>query len=186
MAASLKNMRFLPKLLLAFGTVIAMLLSVSAITWKAVSFIQVSIGETLHTYEVIGAVDRTLVAMVNQESGLRGYVLTGEDRHLTLQRQGREAFEKALDEVLRLTRDDPDQQDRLTKLNRSARGWEGNVADKQIALMQDPSTRGEARAMDLSGVAKQYMDAIRVKAAPDQGSRDRTPCGAADGPGFGV
>jgi methyl-accepting chemotaxis protein len=158
-------MSVLKKLIAAFTAVIAVMLAISGNTWVQVSFIEHSNERTVHTYRVIETMDRAMAAMVDQETGLRGYLLSGEDRFLDPLRSGREAFENAFAEVKRLTSDNPAQQARLEEIRRSARVWMQDVADKEIALMRDGATRDQAVKMEVSGAGKQSMDAIRAKVA---------------------
>src|SRR5262245_59468725 len=55
-----------------------------------------------HTSNIIEAVDDSFVAMINQQSGLRGYLLTGEDRFLDPYRAGAAQFAKRMAEAKRL------------------------------------------------------------------------------------
>jgi methyl-accepting chemotaxis protein len=73
--------------------------------------------------------------------------------------------ERAFAEVRRLTSDNAAQQTRLDHLDRAARTWMNDIAGKEIALMRDPATRDQARALEVAGAGKQSMDAVRAKVA---------------------
>jgi methyl-accepting chemotaxis protein len=103
--------------------------------------------------------------MVDQETGLRGYLLAGEDKFLEPLRAGQVAYEKEFAEVKKLTSDNAAQQARLDDLNQAAKTWMNDIAGKEIALMRDPATRDQARVLEVSGAGKQSMDAVRAKGA---------------------
>ncbi|WP_236025112.1 methyl-accepting chemotaxis protein [Arenibaculum pallidiluteum] len=165
LATYLSNLSILKKLMAAFAAVIAIMLVVAATTWTKVSFIQETNERTIHTYRVLETMDRLMAAMVDQETGLRGFLLAADDKFLEPTRVGREAFERAFAEVKRLTSDNPAQQERLDALQRSARIWMDEIAGRQISLVRNPATREQALQMEIDGAGKQSMDAIRAKVA---------------------
>ncbi|WP_448205727.1 methyl-accepting chemotaxis protein [Azospirillum sp. sgz302134] len=159
------NLSILKKLLAAFAFVIAVTAGVSAVTWWQVSFIQKSNGWTIHTYEVLKTMDALMASMVDQETGVRGYLLAGDEKFLAPFRAGQSAYEKALSHVKDLTSDNAAQQTRLADLDRIAKTWMNDIAGKEIALMGKPATQEQARAMEAGAAGKQSMDALRAKVA---------------------
>src|SRR5207253_2639359 len=69
-----------------------------------------------HAYAVREALDRALLMAVNAETGERGYLLTGREEYLQPYQVGAEQLGPALDQVRELTRDNPEQQQRLAQL----------------------------------------------------------------------
>ncbi|WP_298956921.1 CHASE3 domain-containing protein [uncultured Methylobacterium sp.] len=118
-----------------------------------------------HTHEVLGQVNRIVTEMVNQETGLRGYLIGGRETFLDPYRQGADAYGRAMSEIRRLVADNPAQLDRLSALDGLAKQWRDGVAEREIALMRNPATQAEARQMEASGAGKAAMDALRAKAA---------------------
>lgn len=114
-----------------------------------------------------------MAAMVDQETGVRGYLVSGDEKFLEPSHKGGEAFTAAFAEVKRLTSDNPAQQTRLDRLNQLAHAWRGEIAEREIALMAKPETRERARAMEASGAGKQSMDGIRAMVA-EIGDVERT------------
>src|SRR4051812_21046373 len=62
-----------------------------------------------HTYEVIVLADRVLAALVDMETGYRGFLLTGQDLYLEPYTGGIGAYQVALAELRQQTADNPDQ-----------------------------------------------------------------------------
>ncbi len=120
---------------------------------------------TEHTYKVMGEISLLTGAMVDQETGVRGYLISGDTGFLAPYVSGQKAFAAALANARQFTSDNPRQQERLTAVEGLARQWRTGVAEKEIALMGTPSTQEEARRLEASGAGKAAMDALRAKAA---------------------
>ncbi len=167
------NLRTIVKMLVSFTLIVLVSLVVNAFTWNSLSYLQSANGWTVHTYEVMDGVDGMVAAMVDRETGLRGYLLAGKEEFLEPYNAGSAAFAVAFDEVRKLTSDNATQQKRLDDLAGLVKGWTDNVAAKEIALMKDPSTVEQARAMEIEGAGKKYMDGIRAKAAEIAADEER-------------
>ncbi|MBB5577703.1 CHASE3 domain sensor protein [Rhizobium paranaense] len=102
-----------------------------------------------------------LLSMANQETGVRGYLVSGKDDFLAPYHNGIKDYESSFAQVKELTADNPAQQTRLAALNDRALGWRNDVAEKVIALTRDSKTVEEARAMEARGAGKTYMDGLR-------------------------
>ncbi|HYF84910.1 methyl-accepting chemotaxis protein [Azospirillum sp.] len=156
------NLRIGGKLLAAFAALITITGIISIANYSTLSSIQSSIGWTIHTYRVLQTTDAVLAAMIDQETGLRGYLVSSDDAFLAPYRKGGQDFDRALAEVKSLTADNPQQQARLEDLRKHAETWRRTVAEKEIALMSKAETREEARAMEAKALGKSSMDGIRA------------------------
>lgn len=159
------NLSISRKLMAAFAMMIAIMAISSAIVYQKTSFIGQSVGWTTHTYIVLEKLNSAMAAMVDQETGVRGYLVSGDDAFLAPYRSGGEAYAAAFRDVKQLTSDNPAQQGRLDKMNQFARTWRSEIAEKEIALMAKPETREQARAMEASGAGKLSMDGLRAVVA---------------------
>jgi methyl-accepting chemotaxis protein len=157
--------RISSKLALTFSAVIAVLAASSSIVYQKLSFIQQSADWRTHTYLVLETMDAAMAGMVDQESGVRGYLVSGSENFLEPYRKGGDTYAIAFRKAKELTSDNPVQQTRLDAMNQFAQSWRGDVAAKEIALMANAGTREQARAMEASGVGKTAMDGIRAKVA---------------------
>ncbi|WP_244603255.1 CHASE3 domain-containing protein [Methylobacterium sp. 190mf] len=153
------------KIALVMGTMLIVTLVVAGITLRNIGDIREAQDRIEHTQAVLEQVERMSLAMVNRETGLRGYLIAAEPRFLEPETAGREAFAAAWSEMRRLVADNPAQQARLTDLKSLADRWGSAFADREIALMRDAATREEARRIMISGVGKAIMDEIRAKTA---------------------
>jgi methyl-accepting chemotaxis protein len=151
------------------ATVLALLLLVSltvaSVSWRNLRTIEETGRWDLHTRDVFETVDRLVMAMVNRETGLRGYLLSGQASFLDPYRMGEADFAAALERVRSLTADNPAQQGRLDALKGLEQSWTGDIATRAIRLMGEPATQAEARRIETSGAGKAAMDGLRAKAA---------------------
>ncbi len=122
-------------------------------------------GATLvtHTHEVLSALDDVFGYVKDAETGQRGYIITGDESYLEPYHYAVERIEKRIDEVERLTVDNPEQQGRIPVLR-------AFVAEKLTELGDSIAVRREqgfdaARAIVVSDLGKDAMNGIRYEIA---------------------
>jgi methyl-accepting chemotaxis protein len=164
MSSLLSNLKVLKKIFVVLVALIVTSLSVSGTNWYAMSKLQQTAQWTEHTYQVLGQLNKITGGMVDQETGMRGYLVSADEAFLGPKHSGEQTFAEGLAEARRLTADNPAQQQRLTDIEGYAKTWGATVADKELALMRDPQTQAEARKFEASGAGKTSMDALRAKA----------------------
>jgi methyl-accepting chemotaxis protein len=118
-----------------------------------------------HTYKVLASIDDVVAGMVDQETGLRGYLLSEKKEFLDPYNSGRKRMADAWKQSKELTADNPAQQRRLDDLKAAIDQWHNNVAEREIAMMSNPATVQAAREMEAGGAGKASFDAIRQIAA---------------------
>ncbi|MEL6978354.1 MAG: CHASE3 domain-containing protein [Pseudomonadota bacterium] len=136
------------------------LISINSITYKA-QWVD-------HTRKVLADSSEIIGAAVDMETGMRGYLLAGEDAFLEPYDAGASAVYQRIDDLQRTVSDNPGQVARLGEAERVLRDWQSQVAETQIALRREI---GDARTMNdmakLVGEArgKQFFDAFRAQIA---------------------
>lgn len=153
------------KLLISFAAVLFIFAVTTGIVYSQVRFLLENSHWTQHTYKAIGHFDQILLSLVNMETGLRGYLLAGEEEFLEPYRNGETEYKEQLDLVTALTSDNPTQQSRLRALDNEFRDWKSQVATPEIELRRKVN-KGELPAEAISeavreGRAKVYMDSMR-------------------------
>ncbi|TNC46975.1 methyl-accepting chemotaxis protein, partial [Rubellimicrobium rubrum] len=156
------------KLGLSFGAVIITVAISGYAIFQSVGVIQQAQKWNTHTLTVIEKASNLVQSMVDQETGLRGYLLssaTGNPNESFLEpyTQGRETFAEHLAEVAELTSDNPIQQGNLEELEALQTQWTRDVAERAISLTRRGSAEGHD--LEVSGAGKQAMDGIRAKTA---------------------
>ena len=159
------NLSIFRKLTAAFAMLIAVMTIASTTVYLKIDYIREDTGWTTHTYLVLEKLNLAMAAMVDQEVGVRGYLIAGDEVFLEPYHKGGEAYAAAFAALKKLTSDNPAQQIRLDKMNQSAQAWRKEIAEKEIALMARPETREQARAMEASGAGKKWMDSVRASVA---------------------
>lgn len=134
----------------------------------------------VHTAAVLDALATITSAIMDQETGVRGYLISGDEKFLEPYRKGRDDFTGVMKKLKDLTLSDPAEQGRVDELNELVSEWRSEIADREIALTAKPETREDARAFAVLGAGETRMDFIRAKIdAIDRGARERLAKNAA-------
>ena len=156
------------KLAMSFAAVITAVGVSGFLIYDSVSSIKETQQWNAHTYNVIAKVNSVVQDMVNQETGLRGYLLsssegTAKEDFLAPYKDGKASFQRDFNEVVGMTSDNPAQQKRFQELSALETTWTNDVAEKAIALTRQGLATG--RELEISGAGKASMDGLRAKAA---------------------
>jgi len=117
-----------------------------------------------HTYRVIATAQEIVAAAVDMETGMRGFLLAGQDEFLSPYNNGKEQFYRLISQLSNTVSDNPAQVMLLGSAKTTVDNWIGTVVEKQIALRR---SIGDAKTMndmaDLVGEAKGkvYFDKFR-------------------------
>ena len=114
------------------------------------------------------------VAMVNQETGERGYLLTGREPSLEPYDLGRPALDDALAKLHGLIGRDAAQAADLADAEQAARQWQTDVGEPVRRLMADPATRAQATQIEADGRGKAYFDRFRRSLNTVQAAEERS------------
>jgi C4-dicarboxylate-specific signal transduction histidine kinase len=147
----------------AFAAVVAVIAVSSAIVYSRLHVIEWANEWRVHTTDVLETLHAANEAMLDQEAGVRGYFITGQERFLQRYHDGRDSFTAAIGKAKDLTSDNPAQQIRLDELNELATKWRAEVAERVIALIATPGAREEARAAVSATAGRAAMDRVRAK-----------------------
>jgi len=115
-------------------------------------------GWVEHTDQVIDVADRIYRLRIDQETALRAYLLTNDERLLQPFREGRDEARKLEDQLRQLISDNPEQQDRNEKALQAHEEWQ-SFADQTIAMAKAGQDVRDTR-LQLRG--KELMDQYRT------------------------
>lgn len=110
-----------------------------------------------HTDRVINNANEALKLSVDLETGMRGYLLTGDEHFLDPYEVAKPRIAVALETLLELTADNPVQTDRLHKVQALQVEW-ANYAQSMIDLQR---SSGDYRGAVKAGRGKRLTDEIR-------------------------
>ena len=168
------NFSIARKLYTTFGVVIAVLVILGVTFYSFFSSVTSANGRNLHTYQVIGESRLLSESLLNMETGLRGYALVGEDDMLEPYRTGAESFKKHLETIRHLTSDDPQQQERLHKLEAQESHWVSsfvaNLLTKRKSVLSVSMTMDQFVDAFKADTGKAQMDAMRATLAEVAGA----------------
>jgi signal transduction histidine kinase/CheY-like chemotaxis protein len=110
-----------------------------------------------HSERVIGQANELRTLTVDMESGMRGYLLTGEEAFLAPYRLARPKVATSIDSLAELVDQNSEQIDRLKNIRAQHQQWDRN-AQEMIAARR---TGGDYPSMTRSGRAKVDFDELR-------------------------
>lgn len=152
------------------GNAIALLLVIllGTVTFNTTSNL-LKTGEMVnHTHVVIEHAMDILASAVDMETGMRGYLLAGEDSFLAPYTNGYKTFKEELTDLKQTVSDNPAQVTLLREIEQNIGDWVTNVTEPTIQLRRDI---GDSKNMDdmadLVGEAKGkvYFDKFRDQIA---------------------
>ncbi len=154
----INNVRISLKVSAVFAAICLVVAGSTAAIYHSLSMMSATARMTVHTYEVLDVVG----AMVNAETGVRGYLVSADPAFLGPYEAGQKQFQVATAQVGSLTSDNATQQKRLERVKAFASDWMTNIAQREISLMKDPATQSKARELEASGAGKKAMDGLRA------------------------
>jgi methyl-accepting chemotaxis protein len=104
------------RLAAGFGVACAVLLLVAGLTYRNTASLIDTEDWVNHTHEVRTRLADLSAALITAESAERGYIITGSETHLESYRTGLATIKGTIDDLRKLTADNPHQQDRLARL----------------------------------------------------------------------
>ncbi|MEJ7731337.1 MAG: CHASE3 domain-containing protein [Polyangiaceae bacterium] len=152
------------KLALGFSIPILILGIVSLVGHRSMREMNDNDAWVRHTYEVQKQLDGMLAYVVDAETGHRGYLITGKPEFLRPYEEALPRIGRAVDEVARLTADNPEQQQRLSTRLRPALA--AKLVEMARVLQARRDSGAEAAASRVAeGTGRLAMDELRAVVA---------------------
>ncbi|MRX10677.1 HAMP domain-containing protein [Pseudoduganella sp. FT25W] len=148
-----KNLSIKKKLATGFGAIVAII--VILLTMAYTNFTKLSTASTwdLHTMQVLLEAGQIETSLVQIQTSTRGFMLTGEESTTAPISGEEDAVHRHLDEITRLTADNPSQQERLRRLGPMMQNWIDKVIhpllekrralNKQVGVSQQVATSAD-------------------------------------------
>jgi len=155
-----KNLTISTQLAIGFGAVVLVLLIVGAISLNSQSRLNGAMRLSEHTFKVLGTGELMQANALNIETGTRGYLLSGDKKHLQPFSKGQAGFEKSYAEAKQLTADNAGQQARLAELDKAYRQLLA-VENDAIAQRETATSVEQVVPMFLQGRDRAAMGSIR-------------------------
>ncbi len=136
---------------------------------EIVALVRQTTGWVNHTHEVLADAAHLLALAVDMETGMRGFLLTGDETFLEPYNAGSEAFFAKIAGLQDTVSDNPPQVERLQVIETTMREWIDEVVQPAFALRRDVlrerRTLEDVDAYVSQGRGKQYFDAMRAEIA---------------------
>ncbi|KTS74644.1 chemotaxis protein [Pseudomonas oryzihabitans] len=142
----LQRLTISKKLSLSFGTILAIILVLILSTVWGFRQVNQAFRANLRSHEILQDTTAVLLALVNIETGMRGFALTGKDLFLGPLIAGGQQFGERFQELLKLTSSDPEQQRRVIQLGTAEADWNS----QSIQPLLDMRRQVNAGAVPLS------------------------------------
>ena len=95
------NLPISRKLMAAFAAVVVVIFASSAIVFDRLRVIEWAHDWRVHTIDVLDTLQNAMDAMLDQETGLRGYLVTGDEKFLEPYHRGGNAYTVAIQKLPR-------------------------------------------------------------------------------------
>lgn len=160
------NLSFRTKLLAGFGLVLSLMSAVAAVVYISVNSLTANFAWVQHTYSVLNTASQIEAAAVDMETGMRGYMLAGEENFLEPYHSGKGRFSKLIGELKETVSDNPQQVALLGNTEKTINDWLSLVVEKQIELRSQvgiSKTMNDVVTMIGEASGKQYFDKFRTQ-----------------------
>ena len=155
-------MKLRSKILLGFLAPMLLLAVVSVLRYQSLSRVAAFNRLTTHSHEVLTEAEALLRAAVDAETGVRGFVITGEQPFLEPYDAGLAAFDRNAATLRRLVSDDPAQLDRVEQMVGLHRQW--TEFSRQVVDAARSRSPQRATEMVRAGEGKVLVDRLRASA----------------------
>ena len=158
------NMSLKAKIILGSGVTLFFLLVLGVVSLYSMSALKDTKDWVDHTHNVIQQAMKIETAAVDMETGMRGYLLAGQEEFLEPYHNGRNRFFRLTTELKETVSDNPAQVSLLGEIESTIQGWQNNITENSISLRRDI---GDSKSMNhmakFVGEArgKKYFDRFR-------------------------
>ena len=126
-----------------------------------------------HSVQVLRDLDAFTIAMINQETGLRGYLLTGRGTSLEPYQSGKQTLDVVISRMNGLIPAGTEASHLFSDAVTAARAWQTNIAEAAIHTASVPATRPDAVRLEAEDTGKRLFDNFREKLAAIEALEER-------------
>ena len=160
-----------------FGSAVALIAVVALLSGAAVAIALHNLNKATNArreaHRVMRDTDTFRGAMLNQETGLRGYVITGRQSSLEPYGWGRKALDQVISRLSASTKQHSSEAKLLDDAIAAARSWQNEIGETVVRGFADPANHDMAIDVERSGKGKQYFDAFREKLQAIEAAEER-------------
>ncbi|WP_374586294.1 methyl-accepting chemotaxis protein [Pseudoduganella sp.] len=157
----MNNLSVKNKLYLGFGTIVAIILLLLILAYNNFNRLSEANDWDKHTADVLVELGDVYATSLELQNDTRGYLLTGDEGYLASKQERYDEMRQHLDKVLRLTSDNPRQQERLKRTQSMLLNWVDVHVQRQIDMRKElGNTKGAA---DTVGQSAALKEAVQIR-----------------------
>jgi len=130
----MENMRLRTKLFLANGLILLFLIVISTIAYLGIQSLLYNFNWVDHTHKVLAKASSIESATVDMQTGMRGFLLTGQEPFLEPYKSGEKRIDALIDELSVTVEKDPLQVLLLSEIRETVATWKREIGEPNIAL----------------------------------------------------
>ncbi len=159
------NLMIRTKILIGISISLLLTVIVSVTVFNNVKSLITLFGWVDHTYRVMGKGNSLTMAMINMETGMRGFLVAGKEEFLQPYINGKADFKNMITDLKQMVSDNPAQVSRLESIGEISQSWMKNAADVQIELRKQVNEGLETvrtfKKLQSRTIGKEIFDEIR-------------------------
>lgn len=148
------------KMMLALIVPLAVLVPVAAVTLAATNSSRDTSDAVARSADILQGGQRLLLAAIDSETGVRGFLITGDDRFLEPWNTGRATFDAEATALRAAVAGDPLQLARLQRMVDVEQQWRTQVAEQHILARRAGAI--DAATIERAGTGKALKDQVRT------------------------
>lgn len=161
-------MKLVHKISAGYALILLLMVGLSTVSYNTLKSVDRTFVWVKHTHEVIDMANLTGMAMINMETGLRGFLVTGKENYLEPYYEGIKVFNLLIEQGKKKTSDNPVAVHLWIQIKSIEVIW-SQYAQKMIEMKRElvkgnisTVTSDDITKEMEKGVGKVYMDQIRV------------------------
>ncbi len=159
----LRDLKIRTKIMLGYGVVLGLLVAVAVLVYLNATQLIEAFRWVNHTTSVMAKGERLLKLLVDMETGERGFLVTGKEEFLEPYIKGKADFAQTMADLKREVADNPEQVERLQRVETLADRWDREAGAPEIAKRREVNA-GRAVMADVVAL----LEAKTGKAAMDE------------------
>jgi signal transduction histidine kinase len=160
-----RDLRLRWKLFGAFGLILSLTTLLSVLAYRGVVDNDESAALVNDTRSVLDLADQALISLIDMETGLRGFLLTGRDDYLEPYTSAQAVYRQRFNSLQAATADRPAQARRWREIEMLANSWVRDYVEPAVRLRREANdgTRPveEVLALVNAGTGKAQIDTLR-------------------------
>jgi signal transduction histidine kinase len=160
-----RDLRLRWKLMGAFGLVLFLTTALSLLAYRGVVANDESAALVTETRVALRQADEALLSLVDMETGVRGFLLTGQEEFLDPYDESREVYQQRLDRLVQGAAGRPELERLWRSVDQRTRAWVSGYADPAVRLRREVDSgarpAGDIAQLPAAAGGKAQLDSVR-------------------------